>query len=61
MNDKIWEQLNLKQMNELIEEMTNLTHYSFEDVARELAGGNMGEVLRMIGATVADSVRARDF
>ncbi|MBO5242452.1 MAG: stage III sporulation protein AE [Lachnospiraceae bacterium] len=54
MNDKIWEQLNLKQMNELVEEMTNLTHYSFEDVARELAGGNMGEVLRMIGATVAD-------
>lgn len=41
-------------MNELIEEMTNLNHYNFEDIARELAGGNMREVLRMIGASVAD-------
>lgn len=54
MNEKIWEQLNLEQMSDLIEEMTSLGHYGFEDIARELAAGNMNEVLRMIGASAAD-------
>ncbi len=54
MNEKIWEQLNLEQMSDLVEEMTSLGHYGFEEIARELAEGNMQEVLRMIGATVSD-------
>lgn len=54
MNEKIWEQLNLEQMSELVEKMTSLGHHSFEDIARELAAGNMGEVLRMTGAAAVD-------
>lgn len=54
MNEKLWEQLDLKQVNDLVEEMTSLGRYGFEDIARELSVGNMDEVVRMIGATLAD-------
>lgn len=54
MNEKIWERLDLTQVNELVEQMTDLGRYGFEDIARELSAGNMDEALRIIGAAFAD-------
>ncbi len=54
MNEKIWEQLDLTQVNALVEQMTEHGRYGFEDIAKELATGNMNEALRMIGAAFAD-------
>ena len=54
MNETIWEQLDLAKVNEMVEEMTSLGRYGFDDIARSLATGSMDEALYMIGASVTD-------
>lgn len=54
MNDKIWEQLDLEQVNSLMEQISSHTTYGLEDIAKELATGNINEALRMLGAAFAD-------
>jgi len=54
MNEKIWDSLDLTRVNELVEQMTNQRHYSVEQIAKELATGNMDAALEMIGSAFAD-------
>lgn len=54
MNEKIWERLDLTQVNELVQKMTGHKQYGMEDIAKELAAGNMDEAIGMMGAAFAD-------
>ena len=48
MNEKIWEQLDLTQINAFVEKMTEQKAYKIEDIAKELANGNMNGALEMM-------------
>lgn len=54
MNEKIWEQLDLTQVNDLVERVLGREAYGLGDIARELAAGHMDEALEMIGGAVAE-------
>lgn len=54
MNEKIWEQLDLKEVNVLVERMADTGSYGFSEIAQELATGNFDAAIRMIGAYFAD-------
>lgn len=54
MNEKIWEQLDLTEINALVEKMTNQKSYGVEELAKELATGNMNGALEMIWSAFSD-------
>lgn len=54
MNEKIWEQLDLTEINALVEKMTNQKSYGVEDLAKELATGNMNGALEMMWSAFSD-------
>ncbi len=54
MNEKIWESLNLTRVNELVEQVTDQRNYRVDEIAKELATGNMNEALEMMGAKFTD-------
>ncbi len=48
MNEKIWQQLDLSEMNAFVEKMTAQKTYGIEELAKELATGNMNGALEMM-------------
>ncbi len=53
MNEKIWEQLNLTDVNKLVNEMLGSGNYDFSDIAQELVTGNFDAAFEMIGEAVS--------
>lgn len=54
MNEKIWEQLDLAEVNALVKQMADTGTYSFSEIAAEIATGNFDGAVGMIGAFMAD-------
>ncbi|MBE5880872.1 MAG: hypothetical protein E7289_00970 [Lachnospiraceae bacterium] len=54
MNEKIWQQLDLAEVNALVERMANVGKYGFSDITQELATGNFSAAMEMIGAALTD-------
>lgn len=54
MNEKIWEQLDLSQVNALVGRMLETTGYGFTDITQEFAKGNFDKALGMLGAAITD-------